>query len=498
MPTLVRFVWQKRWVQALALAFTLVLTTTLVAAAAVPIIQISSDPFTNTDSQHKTQVEPDTFAWGSTIVVVTQTGRYSDGGSSDIGYATSTDGGNTWTHDFLNCVTNKKANNCGSLHVYDRASDPSVAYDPKHNVWMVASLVLTSASGAGVEVSRSTDGGLTFANPVVVDIRNTFHDKSWIACDTNSNSPYYGNCYVEWDDVNLGDLIQMQVSTDGGLTWSATRTPAGSPCGLGGQPVAQPNGTVVVPYADCFYGSIRAFTSTDGGNSWGSSVTVGSINFANIINGIRNPPLPSAEIDGDGKVYVAWSDCRFRSGCSADDIVISTSTNGTSWTSPARVPFVPTTSQSDIFTPGIAVDPNSHAPNVRVAVTAYATQVANCSPSTCKLFVGIIGTGNSGKTWTKTALLAGPMTVTWLANTNQGYMYGDYISTSFLPGGKAFPGFEVAQAPSGGLLNESLYSVQGGLPLGPGEISTAGEHPVAHSNRPHPTKPVNTIQPIQY
>src|SRR5581483_5683887 len=38
------------------------------AAANVPLTQISADPFANSTSQHATEVEPDTFAHGSTLV----------------------------------------------------------------------------------------------------------------------------------------------------------------------------------------------------------------------------------------------------------------------------------------------------------------------------------------------------------------------------------------------------------------------------------------------
>ena len=67
------------------------------ASAAVPLTQMSSDPFTNTTSQHRTEVEPDTFSFGQTIVSAFQVGRFFDGGASDIGLATSTNGGASWT-----------------------------------------------------------------------------------------------------------------------------------------------------------------------------------------------------------------------------------------------------------------------------------------------------------------------------------------------------------------------------------------------------------------
>jgi hypothetical protein len=60
------------------------------ALANVALTQVSSDPFTTPTSQHRTEVEPDTFAFGSTIVSAFQVGRFFDGGGSAIGFATST------------------------------------------------------------------------------------------------------------------------------------------------------------------------------------------------------------------------------------------------------------------------------------------------------------------------------------------------------------------------------------------------------------------------
>jgi hypothetical protein len=104
------------------------------ALANVALTPVSSDPFTNTTSQHQTEVEPDTFAFGNTIVSAFQVGRFFDGGASAIGFATSTNGGASWTSGFLPGIT--KFQGSGP---YDRASDPAVAYDPQDNVWMISS-----------------------------------------------------------------------------------------------------------------------------------------------------------------------------------------------------------------------------------------------------------------------------------------------------------------------------------------------------------------------
>src|SRR5216684_137908 len=122
----------------------------------VTLTQISSDPFTVGPGQHATEVEPHVLAFGATEVAAFQTGRIVGGGGTAIGRvgirATSTDSGNTWTHGFLPGLT---SGNGGGP--YSAASDPAVAFDAKHGVWMIESLPIASSSTPAVVVSRSTD-----------------------------------------------------------------------------------------------------------------------------------------------------------------------------------------------------------------------------------------------------------------------------------------------------------------------------------------------------
>src|SRR2546421_993876 len=154
-----RFRWPMRGLVAMTLALVFALSSTI-SAFAFTLVQLSSDPYTNTTSQHKTEVEPDTLSSGLTIVSAFQVGRFFNGGSSNIGFATSTNGGQTWTSGFLPSST-VFATPPG---IYPRASDPSVAYDAKHNVWMISWLGIKDPAVGPVDVlvSRSTDGGLTF------------------------------------------------------------------------------------------------------------------------------------------------------------------------------------------------------------------------------------------------------------------------------------------------------------------------------------------------
>ncbi|MFL5653019.1 MAG: exo-alpha-sialidase [Ktedonobacteraceae bacterium] len=462
----------------IALILTLILSFALSAAVFVfaagsSPLQLSSDPYTNTTSQHQTEVEPDSFSNGSTIVTAIQVGRFSDGGASNIGWATSTDNGTAWKNGFLPGTT-VYATPAGQ---YERVSDPSVAYDAAHHTWMISSLAISSVAGSpvgvAVLVSLSTDGGLTWQPPVVAASTSTgFFDKDWIVCDSTSTSQFYGHCYVEWDIASSGDLLQMSTSSDGGSTWSAGQATADNASGLGGQPLVQPNGTVVVPFL-ASNSSISAFTSNDGGTSWNSSVTISSQTDHQVAN-LRSEPLPSAETDGSGKVYVAWQDCRFESGCSANDIVMSTSTDGTTWSAVQRIPTGAVGSGVDHFIPGLAVDTSTSGSTAHLGLAFYYYPNANCTTATCQLEVGFVSSTDGGTNWsTTTTLTSSAMNVAWLASTTQGNMVGDYISTSFA-NGKAFPIFVVATAPNGGQLNEAMFTVTGGLPITGGTSTASG------------------------
>jgi hypothetical protein len=480
-----RFRWWTGTTLAAAFVLGIVLASTVFASSvSSALLQLSSDPYTNTTSQHQTEVEPDSFAYGSTIVAVTQVGRFSDGGASNIGWATSTNNGSTWQKGFLPGTT-VYATPAGS---YDRLSDPTVTYDAAHQRWMIASLAISSASGtavgAAVIVSLSSDGGLTWNVPVTVATAtfSGFFDKDWIVCDTTSTSPHFGNCYVEWDLASSNDLVQMSTSSDGGNTWSAAQATADNATGLGGQPLVQPNGTVIVPFLSLVPG-IASFTSTDGGASWNSSVTISSESDHQVAS-MRTEPLPSAAIDGSGKVYVVWQDCRFESGCSANDIAMSTSTDGTSWSAVQLIPTDSVGSGVDHFIPGLGIDPTTSGNSAHLALAYYYFPNASCSASTCQLEVGFVTSVDGGSTWsTVTTLTPTAMNVAWLANTTGGYMVGDYIATSF-SAGKAYPIFVTASAPSNGQLNEVLSTVQAGLTIQGGTNAATSAHVVPTHSKP--------------
>ena len=75
------------------------------------------------------------------------------------------------------------------------------------------------------------------------------------------------------------------------------------------------------------------------------------------------------------------------------------------------------------------------------------------------------------------------MSLSWIPNTSQGRMFGDYISTSVRAGGNAYPILPVANAPTGSTLDLAMYAPTGGLPIGGGtaRATTAPASPATQS-----------------
>jgi len=408
--------------------------------------EISTDPYTSAPSQHATEVEPDSASWGSTVVAVFQVGRIADGGAANIGWATSRNGGRTWKHGFLPGLTPSSR----PAGPWPRATDPSIAYDAQHGVWLAVSLTFGGPDSA-LLISRSTDG-IHWSQPVTATRRDSFAlDKQWIACDNWASSPFRGRCYLSYDDLG-SDQIETNFSTDGGLTWQgpthfpgAGRASINGPAAPGVQPVARPDGTVLIPYFDNT--QISVLRSVDGGLTWLAPIAAAPTSYRPVA-GLRVAPLPSADVGSDGAVYVSWADCS-RPNCSANDILVAHSADGLTWSPPVRA----SSGSADAELPGVAADPSRPG----VLALAYYT-VRND-----RLDVYETTSRNGGASWTKRQRLnSRSVPFGWLASAG-GAMVGDYISTS-VAGGRAVPVFALGFAPRRGRLHESMFATSLAVP----------------------------------
>ena len=398
--------------------------------------------------EHQTEVEPTVAAAGDTVVSVFQVGRFFNGASEAIGWATSRDAGRTWRSGVLPGLTLAQR----PAGPVERVSDPAVAYDALHSTWLAVSLGVGANSLTNLGVNRSADG-ITWTPPVFVAqarIGSLAYDKEWIGCDNGTTSRFAGSCYVVYSDF-VSDRLSVQVSRDGGATWSASINASSDAGGdvEGALPLVQPDGSVTIVFLSG--DGVYAVRSGDGGATWGPRVGISPVNGSAPV-GFRVPPLPAAAVDASGRLNVVWADCRFRAPCLGSDIVLVTSTDGVTWTSPRRVPGL----GLDRFVPALAADPSRPG---RLGLVYYWRASGTCGTAAC---VGAAYTrsDDGGTTWRASQRLnTRLLQSTWLAATIEGAFVGDYIGATFAR--SAFvPVFALAQPPTRGTKREAMFSAR--------------------------------------
>jgi hypothetical protein len=425
--------------------------------------RLSRDPYRGGGAQHETEVEPDNFAHGKTIVTAFQVGRFIDSGAANIGFATSHDAGATWTTGLLPRLSIFSVPP-GPL---SRVSDPTVAYDRFHRTWLIGAVGL-AGDATVLTVSRSRDG-VIWGAPVTAAKRDEGdYDKEWLTCDNWPKSPFRGRCYLSYMDFeNQG--VMTRSSLDGGRTWSGQvgwlLPPELRNIANGVQPVVRPDGTVVIPFemSGSRLSQMAAIRSLDGGATFLPALPIAPL-FANDVDGLRAPPLPSVAIDGDGTTYLAWTDCHYVAECQSNGIVVSKSRDGINWSLPARVPTGGRGTFVNHFLPGLAAIGTGR--HVRLAVAYYsATAPTGCNyncQSSIKAWLS--RSDNGGRTWRASQQLTTEIVLSgWLADTGLGRMLGDYISTTWADG-RPFPVFPLASAPVRGGFREAVFVTQTVLP----------------------------------
>ena len=281
--------------------------------------------------------------------------------------AYSQDGGQTW--QLAEGVDPKNYRVSGDVSVtFDNQGHAFICYIAfdklgSFNYWA------HGATRNGIFVRRSLDGGKTWElNHVPVAEQTStpgipFEDKPYIVAD-NSKSKYTGNLYIGWTRWRLTDSqMVLSRSTDDGKTWSEPveidahpglpRDDNGAAEGFDG--AVAPDGTLYAIWSQD--NDIMFTTSRDGGKSFSHARAV--IHTAPIMFAIetldRANGFPQIAVDPkSGRIYVSWSD--YRNG-DLDVFVSSSGDRGKHWTSAVRVNNDPVHDGVEQFFQWLAVDP---------------------------------------------------------------------------------------------------------------------------------------------
>jgi hypothetical protein len=335
-------------------------------------------------------------------VVTMASGR----GVSMDGYAVSSDRGATFTYMGSPATP-------GDPNTF-MSGDPVVACANGATFYYVSEFLDGTHGISGVSLSISTDGGKTFALPVMIagePSNSHIVDGAWVAVDRSAP----GRMYVTYADLDFSGsicgteggsavpryAIEIVSSADGGTTWSGTPTVVAQVCADRAHPFAfvegarvavGPSGEVYVAWE--LFGNTNGLggreidisRSTDQAQSFPASpVTVATIacagdctDWQGLAHSNEHPSLAIGKGPHSGKVYLAWNDGDRQAPDALTttgfynftDIMFSKSFDGgTTWSTPVRVNSnsegagAPLTDQ---FEPALATDISG-----RIAICFY-------------------------------------------------------------------------------------------------------------------------------
>jgi len=176
--------------------------------------------------------------------------RESRNDSSGVAY-TSFDGGKTWANVTLPHVA-FQTGATGVLADMDGVGDPAIAFGPNNTVYYANIAFSRLNDGSAITVNVSHDGGLTWSEPSIVRVDGAD------AAGNPVSTPYFndkewiavdpasGKVYVTWTRFGPSDSpIVVATSSDGGATWSDLKA-------IGSARAPGANG-IVTPYSQGSY-----------------------------------------------------------------------------------------------------------------------------------------------------------------------------------------------------------------------------------------------------
>lgn len=312
------------------------------------------------------------------LVAVYQVDRWTNGAARGIAASFTHDGGATWREvplPFSACAH-------GGLRSFARASDPWVSFDPAGRAYAIALgpgiEVSTSADGGrrwSPPKVLATNSGRYVVDKCAVTAdpaRANVAYAVWERYLRRSSGPP-----IESDTM-------LAITRDGGRSWSSPRVilPHGDKAGpMSSVILGDSRRKQLLHLAEWQAGGFPApdlahetllelQVSRDGGRTWSPPRRIARVRTVGgdlrdpATRRVIRPSVASFGLDRrSGAMYAAWTDSRFAAG-KTDQVVIARSTDGgRTWSAPARVAT---------GAKGISIIPSVAAAGGRVAVTYFA------------------------------------------------------------------------------------------------------------------------------
>jgi hypothetical protein len=294
----------------------------------IPNVPVSNDP--GAGNQNETTIG----IFGGYFVC----GGWNDNrtGIYHVGFASSTDGGLTWSDDTV--LTEP---------TYSEDGDPVICIDDSGTVYYFWLSFERSTNRGDIFLTKSYDGGSSWGPFVCVtpNSLNSLDDKPWATIDGN-------NVYVSWYEYGTTGNLKFTRSTDRGATWST-----GVAVGSGGNGTTPFRGTDSTIYVGWGFQDLKLNKSTDMGRTWQGQRTIIPVTWNPGSTPYRINNIPCFKTSNDRtKLYVVFADSRLRSG--QLDVFFSHSTDeGQTWSTPVKVNDTPAQDTTKQFYPWMAVDP---------------------------------------------------------------------------------------------------------------------------------------------